>query len=581
VVLAGCLLLSGQLPLLTAAPPTTFPHEGLVQCLANFGLHRWPLSCPDIALPTGTQLVQGLPILLVGWALTLLPGISAHVAVEISDVLVVALALEGARRLLRRFGLGDAVSLGAAALYVVSPSVLALTQFSGTYWGMLLLPGILELHAILLDHWREGRLRTRSGLVVLCFLLQLGVLLLDGYTFVLMLVAALLLLPAAIRGMSMRSVTSACTAYLTCTVAAYAVYQAYVPGGNYVRSSIDLVRAMGLDVVTLIRPTYLQWWTSFTGHALNPAALWGDATNSAGNYLGFLCLGLAVFALLRHRRRQRRLVRGLLGCFVVGLLMALGPSLKIDDIRPPLTGNATYATYLMPRSAATATLPTSVLHDKVPGVNQMRAAYRWFLLSRWALIALGAVGLQSLVSSSRERPGLTRRVAPAVIGVLAVAELMPNPVQLVSAYRANDRERQAVSSIAADVRRALPAGSMVVFAPGAGIQDDTLGSFIAPAARLRTYDASDDKTLARSQPHWPVDVQRLLAGRDPVQSLSVVLRRHEADAVVIPRFDPRWSVYFWPPARAYQQRGDDFARQVAANGLRVVRHRYFYVATLP
>ena len=102
-----------------------------------------------------------------------------------------------------------------------------------------------------------------------------------------------------------------------------------------------------------------------------------------------------------------------------------------------------------------------------------------------------------------------------------------------------------------------------------------------PSAHLRTYDIGDDKTLAISRPRWPAK-GLLLAGRYPVRSLSAVLRKHEADAVVIPRFDPRWSAYGWPPARAYQQRGDDFARQVAsATALHLVRHQYFYVVTLP
>ena len=410
--------------------------------------------------------MQGLPVLLLGWAFTLLPGFSAHIAVELTDVLVVALAFEGARRLLRRFGVGDGVGLGAAALYVVSPSVLALMSFNGTYWGMLLLPGILELDAIILSRWRHGSRWGRGWLAAAWFALQLGVLLLDGYTFVLSLVAAVLLLPAGVRGMPLRTAASAGATYVGSTLAAYLVYQAYVPGGDYVRSSIDLVRAMGLDVLTLVQPSGQEWWAHLTGHTLDTTRLWGDGSNATGNYLGFFCLGLAVVALLRHRSRQRRIVLGLLACFVVGLVMSLGPSLKVDDRRPPLTGEISYASYLMPPSSATIGLPTGVLHDKAPGVNQMRAAYRWFLLSRWALIALGAMGLQTLVAGSRQRAGLARQAVPLVIGVLAVVELMPNPAHVVSKYRSQDRARQAMTDVAADVRRAIPAGSVVVCRSG-------------------------------------------------------------------------------------------------------------------
>ena len=301
VVLLGCLLLSGQLPMLTASTATTIPHESFVQCLANHGLGRWPLSCPDIGLPTGSRLMQGLPVLLLGWALTMLPGISAHVAVEITDVLVVVLALEGARRLLRRFGVGDVVSLGAAALYVVSPSVLALVSFNGTYWGMLLLPAILELDAIVFEPLAKRNSGARAG----CS--PPGCSSSSGYCSSTVIRSCsrswplLLLLPAGVRGLPRRTATGVGAAFLGGTLAAYAVYQAYVPGGDYARSSIDLVRAMGLDVLTLIQPSPMSGgrtcpgtpWTPLGSGVTGPMPPATTSVSSAWAWPSSHCCGTA------------------------------------------------------------------------------------------------------------------------------------------------------------------------------------------------------------------------------------------------------------------------------------------------
>ena len=334
-VLLACLALSGQLPGLTGSNVTTVGQDGAVQCLANHGLSRLPLSCPEVGLPTGERLMQGLPVFLVGWAFAVLPGVSAHNADVLTDILIVLLALLGARSLLRRFGAGEWVSLGAAGAWVVTPSLLALVPFGGTYWGLLLLPAILTADAFLIEKWRGTP--GRGGILVLAVwtLLRLAILLLDGYTFVISIVAAALLAPAAFRRLRRVSALGAVLAYAGSAGLAYVLYQLYVPGGDFAQSSIDLVRSMGLDVITLVQPAHLQWWSHLTGHQLNGSTLWGDGSNSAGNYLGFVCLGLAIFGAVRFRKSRRRLVAGLIACFLVGLVMSFG---AVTQGRRPTAG---------------------------------------------------------------------------------------------------------------------------------------------------------------------------------------------------------------------------------------------------
>ena len=581
-VLLACLALSGQLPGLTASNATTVGQDGAVQCLANHGLSRLPVSCPEVGLPTGERLIQGLPVFLIGWAFTELPGVSAHAADVLTDMLVVLLALLGARSLLRRFGVGEWVSLAAAAAWVVSPSMLALVSFGGTYWGLLLLPAILTADALLLEQWCRAPGRRRALVLAAWTLLRLAVLFLDGYTFVISTVAAALLAPAALRRTRRVPALGAVLAYAGSAGIAYLLYQLYVPGSSFVQSSIDLVRAMGLDVITLVQPAHLQWWSRLTGHPLDGKTLWGDGSNSAGNYLGFLCLGLAVLGAAHFRKTRGRLVAGLVACCLVGLVMALGPSLKLNDRRTAQTGEISYSSYLMPPRAATLSLPTSALHDKAPGIDEMRAAYRWLVLMRLGLIALAALGVEAMIEAQRgRRISPARRIAPLAVGVLAIVELFPNPIQLISNYHSLDRQRQGIYRVGMDLRHALPTGSLVVFASSAPSGGDYLASLLVPAAKLRSYSVGDDKARGISSARWPADVKRLVAGQSPAALVSRVLERHEADAVVIPRFSLRWSTYAWPPAQTYRAQGDQFARQVGENpDLRVTRHPDFYVVRL-
>ena len=236
----------------------------------------------------------------------------------------------------------------------------------------------------------------------------------------------------------------------------------------------------------------------------------------------------------------------------------------------------------MPPRAATLSLPTSALHNKAPGIDEMRAAYRWLVLMRLGLIAMAALGVEAMIEAQRgRRISPARRIAPLAVGVLAIVELFPNPIQLISNYHSLDRQRQGIYRVGMDLRHALPTGSLVVFASSAPSGGDYLASLLVPAAKLRSYSVGDDKARGISSARWPADVKRLVAGQSPAALVSRVLERDEADAVVIPRFSLRWSTYAWPPAQTYRAQGDQFARQVGENpDLRVTRHPDFYVVRL-
>ncbi|MCW2524521.1 MAG: hypothetical protein JWO63_2856, partial [Frankiales bacterium] len=279
---------------------------------------------------------------------------------------------------------------------------------------------------------------------------------------------------------------------------------------------------------------------------------------------------------------QRRAVLVLAICGLIGLVMSFGPSLKIDDTRPPTTGNPTAQSYLMPKADATLSLPTALLDENAPGFSLMRATYRWFVLTRWALIALAALGVQQLISRAlRSRRPWPALIVIVALGVLSVLELLPNPSQTLHNYRAWENERKQTLAVATDLKHSLPAGSKVAFLVGTSAANDYLANLLVPAAGLRSYNVGVDKSVAISSASWPKEIRQLIQGPNASGALGPALHDGLVNAVIIPKFDLRWSSYSWPPAVEYQQRGIALATQVSANpDFKVVDHKWFYIVTL-
>jgi hypothetical protein len=584
LVLFACLALAGQLPGLTNSLPATIAQDGATQCLVNHGFSQWPVACPDVGYPLGEAFVQALPLNILGFLLTYLPGVSTHLAVTLSCMLVTAVGLAGATTLLRSIGIGFPVALGGAALYLLSPSVLTLVGFGSTYWAFLLLPTAALIDLDIFRRWPAVALRRRVAFGVGWFLVKLCLLFLDGYAFVMgMLVTIVIFGLWASQRVGWRTAGSALLAVLAATGAAYFCYERYIPGGGYAKSSIDLFRSMGLDVTSLVRPSTFIWWAKLTNHPLNTAALWGDGSNSVGNYVGLGCALLALLAIIACWRSNRGWVLGLLALGLIGLVMSLGPSLKVGATRPPLAAEVTYQSYLMPKQDGIIELPTTLLDEHAPGITQMRATYRWFLLTRWSLIALATLGVQELLVRSRR----SKHPWPAVLAVgllacLSVAELMPAPSARLHTFRAGENQRLAMERVATELKSALPARSLVAYVVG-GVSpaSDYLASFLTPRANLRSYNIGDDKGLLLSKAHWPASVSKVIQGPNVLATnVEPVLVNHLADAIIVPKFDLRWSAYSWPPALVYQQRGTVFADQLAAvPGLHVKAYQWFYVVT--
>lgn len=572
--------LNGMLPGQTNSVAASMMQQGFIHCVAEHGLAAARV-CPVAGAPRGLVNVDGVTPTLVGAAYDVLPLVSVRTAYFLLALTVVAASLAGSAAIARRLGAPRAVGLVAGAVYLVAPTVPGMAQFGPTGFGFMLLPAALAVSLRALDAW-SGPRRDAALWALLQAAAITALLFTDGYAYVVAsLVSACVLLSALTADVRRRSTWLALASFAAAVSVATVLYRTLLPGeAEQVRVPVSFFRAMGLDLVTLWQPSPQVWWASRFGIADAHRNLWGDGSNAAFNYVGLGCLVLAVLGVRALGRN--RVALGLLVGGLACLLLAIGPSVKIDDQRPPLSAEVTYQSYLMPAPAASLDLHDGWVYTSVPGVSSMRATYRWFTGTRLVLVLLAAAGFQRVLTSARrsQRPHL-RTAAVVTLGVVAVAELLPPVRTTLHAYAQTDRRRAALAGISDELDRSIAPGARVLFVPANNGGNDMVVNYFAATGSYRTFNVGGDKALVLARQQWPADIRAAVLGKDPVAAAERALRSGQTDVVVVPRFDLRWNTYSWPPGPNYVERGDDAADRLAtAVDLSVDRHPWFYVVTL-
>jgi hypothetical protein len=577
VALVAAMAVNGQLPGLTPAYTSSLLTQAGVACQSH---HLFSVSCPDVGLPVGQYTANGLMPYFVGGLIAALPGINPHAALELAALIFCACSLWGTVGLCRRLAAASYLGVAAGALYLVSPTIVGLGGFTSTLWGFVLLPTALEIDLRFYEIWQDGDWRKRSALMIGWIVAKSALLLTDGYAFVVCAtVAGIVLLSWALVSRQLaRAKLTAVVVFALSNGIAYVVYKKLLgQGTDLQKSSPNLFRAMGLDLTSLLRPTGF-WWLGSHGYATQLGSLWGDTSNALYNYVGYFCVILALVGIVLLRRN--RFVAPLLVALVVTFIFSLGPSLKIGNHRvtppPGQVGNL----YSMPAEAATASLPTAPLFRSVPGMDIMRATYRWFGGTRLILIVLATGGVGELNRRSRGRRGaLVRQTAVFALGTLAVLELVPAPRALRNVYLANHNIQGQVDVVAAELDASLGDGERVAFVslvPGS-FPNDYLAPYISAQASIRTSNLATDKSVKALLDRWPKPIHSLMLGIDVDGSARASLQQHLTDAVVVPYFDLRG----WVQNPSFPSRGHRLAQTLKRDPhLLVTSYAHFAIIKL-
>ena len=409
-----------------------------------------------------------------------LPGVDSLGALIAAQLVFVGLGMAGAYGIMRRLGAGPWVALGTATAWGLSPTIVGLQGFGGTFVGYALLPAYAWLDLVVMD-----AVAARRRLVPLLagyVFVRTGALFMDGYSFIAsgLVGTALWVAWLVPRG---RPRLLGLAVLIGSNLVAAVLYRLYVPV-DYEVSAPGVFRSMSLDLVTLLLPSNDIWFASKLGLQADHGRLWGDTTNSLFNYLGFVGLALAAWYLVRHWRSGVPVALAVAG--VLALVLALGPEVKFDLARPP-GGDP----YNMPADRARAAVgrrarrrsrarvdpcDLPLVRGQPDGADPARRPG-----DRGAGARAGAAE-----AGARGRAGRRRRGRGAADGA-AVRARLPRPLR-----RPRRRARRGVS----DLDRATRDGERAFFLGYDGRHNDFLANYLAAATELRAYNAGGDKNSA-------------------------------------------------------------------------------------
>lgn len=380
--------------------------------------------------------------------------------------------------------------------------------------------------------------------VFLYFLATLVSVFMDGYSFMMFATGSSILLGWCLvwrRDIRKRAIRVILPTHVISFGISYLLYCLYIGKVNYEAHSIDVFRGFGLDLSFVVVPTKgLHWVCDALGYGVKRSTeyYFGDASVWNTSFvLPILLLGFTSWIM---SRREWKKFSALLLIAAFGFYMALGPSLKVNSVRPEQQRATHQLSASMSAELAIMPTGTALISEHVPGFNVMRASYRWLALSVfmcWLLLVLRSSGFEG-----KYRYGV-RGLFVLLIGI----NLPHIPDSIRETIHVRRRLATLDSDLVTSLQRDTIQGETAVFIPWG---NDFTIAYLAPRAGIRSFNIGGDKNLREAQKHWPVAFLHFNIAVPPentslVQAINV-LHTKIADVIIAPYFDMRSAARVWP-----------------------------------
>ena len=517
---------------------------GFAQSFANGSL--FDPYVHDFGMPNPAAIAFGLA---GAWPASILIRLGLHSADAYTGMVALwlMLAMYSAYQIARRFNIARSIALLAAVAWMTMPVIWAHAGFSMLSLGIALL-SFYFLAALRLFVIGSEPKNISLSVIITYFISTIVSIFMDGYTFMMFACgSSFLLLYSFITRPEIRNVfiKVAIPIHVISFTVAYALYTAFIGKSGFSAESIDMFRGWGLDLSFIVIPTKgLLWIPDLLGlsQRRNEQIYFGDASVWVTTFsLPILLLG--TWAWWRSKR-QFKIASGVLLIAILSFYMALGPSLKINSIKPEYLN-----LQVMPVEFAIAPTFNAWISENIPGFNTMRASYRWSALGIFALWLLIIIGLARTDDKNR-------RIG--VVGLIALTLL--NLPDFKSKWKQSTSEREMFQQIDQELvttlRKHIQPGEMVSFIPWS---NDFFANYLAPKAGFRTYNIGGDKNLQTAMDAWPLAMRQAGGVWDRNKAMSAIkmLVNDSTDVLVIPYFDMRLTTTSWPyPDNTKVQRND-------------------------
>jgi hypothetical protein len=534
--------------------------SGFAQSFVNAG---WPSSkAINFGLPINAPVVEGLAGVFLQSTFIKFFGMHPADAYALGAVIWLALALWGSIKLGRLLGAGAVQSAFLSLIYLTLPMVWWHAQYATLSFGFAFLPLYLFSGFRVVYSSSDMSNNPHKWIITAAFFIGVSLLavFMDGYTFVMLFSACGALWVTAFTRKDVTRkdlLIRALPTMLLSALTAYFTYTRYVGTMEFSSSSLDFFRGWGVDLAMLFVPSRgVSWLWDTLGLSVlrNDQTFFGDASVWITTFaLPLLVAGGAGYWLCR----KQRFALPLLLVTLLGLYFSLGPSLKVNSVRPA-DANGEYLVQGREMPAAMAVMPTgsAFISSHIPGFINMRATYRWSGLMFTGLFGLIVLFFQKASSRGSNLLGIV------VVAFLIVSNLPNLPRRWIDS-RNNRTAMFLMDRDFASLSRTIGKGGVVFFAPPG---NDFIVNYLAASGNYYTYNIGGDKNLEMSYQYWP-DVLKTFPRRKPGscfdEKISLLLQDKLADFVVIPYFDLLWGAHIWPwPENDVNVKREEFSATV-------------------
>lgn len=558
-----------MLPTLGQAIWTTGFAESIAKNISLFDFYAHNFGLPE---PAAVQFgLSGVLIVILFIKLGLHPS-DAYSSMVVFWLIVSYLS---AYRIARFFGAITSYSIVGAILWLSMPVIWGHAGYSMVSLGFALLPFyfIAALHLFMKKNNQTSRKMKHSmQYIFTCFVAVF----MDGYSFVMFAIGASIIglwIFVNIPNKRLQLLYHAFPIHALGFGMGYICYALYIGKTQFASEPIDFFRGWGVDLLFLLIPSQGMHWI--------PDILGWSVTRSEKEFFGdnsvwtttfsFPLIIISVWSWWKVRH-MHMLATGMLLIVVFGFYMALGPSLKINSVKPMDIKEQ----QLKLMSAEYAIVPTGseFLSENIPGFKNMRASYRW--------VALGVFGswfLLILLLSFGKRKETNFSLAG--IALIVLLNLPNLPKYWEKALNNREMFLQIDSDLLETMQQDLYPNEKVAFLP---YRNDFLINYLAARLNIKTYNIGGDKNLFEATENWPETMIQFRMGEIGYgffERVLLLLARNEADTVVLPYIDMLLSAHRWPYPIQFKEKLSPIVFKLKESGLiDIIERKYYAIVKL-